>query len=158
MRAYWSPPGTVLVEVQEGKFKHGTIPQRDLEFLAYIQVWLFVLQHFPSLSNYASLIDKKQSNATKGQADDIGVVDTARIFWLSKLAQQVGFKSDKILQNLKKLPTEQPHNWRSSSTLNIKGEEISRRWGRPFSSAFKHIEKHLFLLALSYTHNEESLN
>ena len=53
--------------------------------------------------------------------------------------------------------TSPPRDWKSASILNADGEDIKRRCGRPFSSSFKYIERHLFLPNLTSMDNKNAL-
>jgi hypothetical protein len=155
MYDHWSPPKRFSVEVREGQFEDVDVPRLEQVHLAYIQLWLFVLRHFPSLSNCAPRLDKRRRNLGD---DASGNIDSARVIQLQNLAHRVGFSSDKILHGLKQQLIIRPHDWISSSRLNCDGEDINRRCGRPFSSSFTHIEKNLFLPNLSTFHDEGALN
>ncbi|KAI9774700.1 MAG: hypothetical protein M1839_001661, partial [Geoglossum umbratile] len=75
-----------------------------------------------------------------------GIIDPAYSLLFLKRAQLLGFRTEKILRGLENTPENMAIPYAEPmSGLDSDGESIKRRWGRPFSNAYRQFRMQLFL-------------
>ena len=85
--------GTCLVQTSEARFRNHTGPSMDSFELAYRQIWLFAMRHYPEMAKEATS-KKVIAKAIRGRADEVVLHNMAT------LAQKLGFDSLPITKML----------------------------------------------------------
>jgi hypothetical protein len=139
MCSMWSQPENVLVEFQEGVYRHATLREGELPVdVAYKQVFISALRQFPSLSNDVPRWEPRHE-AIKGTTDP-----AYHLLFLNR-AQLLGFRTEKVLQGIMNAPevVEAPDSEPCAGSHGGEGKEW--RSGRPFRGAYKQSRTQLFL-------------
>ncbi|KAI7972757.1 hypothetical protein EIK77_010852 [Talaromyces pinophilus] len=128
----------VVLQVSEDRFeKHVGDQESQLE-LGTVQLWLFAARNWTML---VSECPKKENGMPLPlpQKPDVNV-------WacFARLAEELGFVSDKICQYAGK-PYSRTLPQKGSDVQEITGQEISRRCGRVYQSAYEQERDHLFV-------------
>lgn len=126
MQDCWRDPGHCPIEVDEEVFHE--VAQYYTANLAYYQVLLAALRHFPCLSTTPPRCEKRQKIM---QAR----VDEASIARFLRGAQRQGFQSEKLVQTLSNPSPSGAANIAPSGFNSIEALR-KRRCGRPFTDSF----------------------
>ncbi|TPX11400.1 uncharacterized protein E0L32_007819 [Thyridium curvatum] len=134
LSAHWDHTKAV-VEYKEGHFRQLTTTNFKT---AVVQLFLFVLRHFPYLSNAQPLQDGRGVRAVAAAADEYF------LYRLYTLASRLGFSTTKIRQGIRKRKSQY---WPRRYVVN----EHHRRWrgGKPPMRAFLDLETQAFLPAIT---------
>jgi hypothetical protein len=135
----WSQPENVLVEFQEGVYRHATLREGELPIdIAYKQVFISALRQFPNLSNDVPQWELRHE-AIKERTNP------AYHLLFLKRAKLLGFRTEKVLQGIMNAPevVEAPDSEPCARSDGSKGKEW--RSGRPFRGTYKQSRTQLFL-------------
>jgi hypothetical protein len=155
MRAHWSPPDVLLEEFREGEFR--AFNPTEVEppvYACYKQVVIAAQRQFPSLTNISPRVERKRKRA---ESPVIAVSDRACLWRFLKLAQLLGFSTNKITEGLRN-PCESELIVPSPLAEDLHGESRERRCGKPFANSFKRLRSQLFLSNLAHLEQRPSLN
>ncbi|KAJ6081405.1 hypothetical protein N7499_006279 [Penicillium canescens] len=100
--AFSQPPsegGDCLVQMSETKFQHCKSLRIDLAELAYRQIWLYAMRHYPKMAKEP----ENQDQVVKGWEK----ADPRVLYDLAVLARKLGYQSDQIKALLKHSPDRQ---------------------------------------------------
>ncbi|KAK0702714.1 hypothetical protein B0H67DRAFT_558329 [Lasiosphaeris hirsuta] len=140
LAAHWDD-GKAVVEYEEGRF-HRLVTTNFVT--AAVQLVLFVLRHFPYLSNVQPLQDKRGARAVAAEVDEY------YLYLLYKLANNLGFSTSKIRHGItqRRMPPE-PRKYSVNS--------FQREWrgGKPPMWAFIDLQSNSFLPTLLNAHKDE---
>ncbi|KAJ9481390.1 hypothetical protein VN97_g12090 [Penicillium thymicola] len=89
--------GACLVQTSEARFRSHTGPITDSFELAYRQIWLFAMRHYPEMAKEATS-KKVIAKAIRGRADEVVLHNMAT------LAQKLGFDSLRVTEMLNRSP------------------------------------------------------
>ena len=162
MYAHWTEPETILKEFREGEYRSVTLGQPDMAFrFCFMQVFIAALRQSPNLGGDPPLIEPTSKKRKRDPHPPVGVisgsVNTAYRNQFLRRAQLNGFRTKKIINGLRvaeDLVVEVPEPFTEDSD----GEVKTRRSGKPYTNAYKHLRTQLFLTNLCQARAESGLN
>jgi hypothetical protein len=146
MLSHWTIPDTISEEVREDEFRTVTIEQPEIAFkFCLLQVILAILRHFPNLGDDGPVKERKRKrNSIAPITSGLSPVHKTKLL---RLAQVVGFRTEKILAGLRddeNLPLEVLQHFPEDDY----GEINRRRCGKPWTTTYMRIRTRLFLTNL----------
>ena len=134
--------GRAMLQVNESDLREVVSARPEDGFmLAYIQLWIFCLRHFPYMSSLGPRLETSHRRAKSHRTS------TEPILWsmLAELALALGFDSTRIremlLSNRGRLPQLSPISGEPTAHL-----EVGRRLGRPYEDDHGAMRANFFLL------------
>lgn len=145
--------GNVLIQDGEKSFTLSPGGELSRFYFGYRQLWLYAMRHFPEMIGIPPLKDTGRPKPPVKERDEDCWNDFAQ------LAFNLGFRSQEI-QGLRRGPDNSTIREDSRSDLpdhsvDVEGEPISRRCGKPYLTSHEFDKKYLFPISL-YTPTRQS--